>query len=136
MKLANKDISVCIWSQNYEKLAKWYEDVLGFKVHQRLTLPDDTGIDFDFLPTHFYVGRHSKIKDKSKDPFRIMVGFNVESVNAAFNELKKKDVKFIAKPFEGPPGGFWCMTIEDPDGNIIQFFEINNKFLPEECLYA
>lgn len=30
MKLKNKDISVCIWSDNYEKLAKWYEDALGY----------------------------------------------------------------------------------------------------------
>ena len=56
MKLANKDVSVCIWSENYEKLAKWYEEVLGFKVNRRLTLPDDTGVDFDFYPHIFTSG--------------------------------------------------------------------------------
>lgn len=122
MKLKNKDISVCIWSDNYTKLAKWYEDVLGFKVSRRLTLPNDTGVDFDFLPTYFYVGKHDKVKGKSKDPYRMMVGFNVDSVNEAYKELKNKSITWIAKPFEAPPGGFWCMTIADPEGNILQFF--------------
>lgn len=122
MKLANNIVSVCIWSGNYEKLAKWYEEVLGFSVSRRLTLPDDTGVDFNFLPAFFYVGKHSKVKGKSKDPYRMMVGFNVKSVSKAYSELKNKPVKIIAKPFAGPPGGFWCMTIADPEGNILQFF--------------
>ena len=122
MKLINKDIGICLWSGNYEKLAKWYEDVLGFTVQRRLTLPNDTGVDFDFAPTYFYVGKHDKVKGKNKDPYRIMIGFNVENVIKTYEELKKKQVTFIAKPFAGPPGGFWCMTIKDPEGNLIQFF--------------
>ncbi|HLD24587.1 MAG TPA: VOC family protein [Patescibacteria group bacterium] len=122
MKLSDKHISVCLWSENYEKLAKWYEEVLGFKVNRRLNLPDDTGVDFDFLPTYFYVGKHDKVKGTSKDPYRMMVGFNVESISKAYDELKDKDITWIAKPFAGPPGGFWCMTIADPEGNILQFF--------------
>lgn len=122
MKLKNKDISVCIWSENYDTLAKWYEDVLGFSVRERLTLPDDTGVDFDFAHTYFYIGKHDKVKGKSKDPYRMMVGFNVDSISRAYEELKDKKVTWIAKPFKAPPGGFWCMTIADPEGNILQFF--------------
>ncbi len=122
MKLINKDISVCLWSPDYEKLAAWYESILGFKVQRRLTLPDDTGVDFDFAPTYFYVGKHNKVKGKNKDPYRIMIGFNVKSVTEVYKELKAKKVTIIAKPFAGPPGGFWCMTIADPEGNLIQFF--------------
>jgi predicted enzyme related to lactoylglutathione lyase len=50
-----------------------------------------------------------------------MVGFGVKSVSKTYEELKKKKVKFIAKPFAAPPGGFWCMTIQDPEGNMLQF---------------
>jgi len=122
MKLKNKTISVCLWSENYDKLAKWYEDVLGFKVGRRLTYPNDTGVDFDFLPTYFYVGKHDKVKGKNKDPYRMMVGFNVESISQTYKELKDKKITWIAKPFEAPTGTTWCMTIADPDGNILQFF--------------
>ena len=122
MKLKDNIISICIWSDDYEKLAKWYEDVLGFSVSQRLTYPDDTGVDFNFAPSYFYVGKHDKVHGKSKDPYRIMINLNVDSISEVYNELKDKNVEIIAEPFEGPPGGFWCMTIADPEGNILQFF--------------
>lgn len=122
MKLKNKNISVCIWSENHESLAKWYEDVLGFTVRERLALPDDTGVDFDFEHTYFYVGKHDKVKGENKDPYRIMIGLNVDSIHAAYEELKDKKITWIAKPFLSPTGTVWCMTLADPEGNILQFF--------------
>jgi predicted enzyme related to lactoylglutathione lyase len=122
MKLRNRIISVSIWSDNYEKLATWYEEVLGFEVRERLTLPDDTGVDFQFGDAYFYIGKHDKVKGVSHDPYRIMVHFNVDSVSDVYKELLEKNVTVIAPPFVGPPGGFWCMTIADPEGNILQFF--------------
>jgi len=65
---------------------------------------------------------HDKIKGKNKDPYRIMMGFNDDSVTAIYDELKTTNVTIIALPFEGPSGGFWCMMIADPEGNILQFF--------------
>lgn len=122
MRLKDKKISVCIWSEDYKKLAFWYEKVLGFAVRKNLDLPNDTGIDFDFGDTYFFIGKHSEVKGKSKDPYRMMVGFNVKSISKAYEEIKDKKVKFVAKPFESPEGGYWCMTIQDPEGNILQFF--------------
>jgi len=122
MKLSNQIISVSIWSDNYEKLARWYEEVLEFPVRERLNLPDDTGVDFQFGNAYFYIGRHDKVHGQAKDPYRVMVHFNVPSVSEAYEELKKKNVTILVPPFEGPPGGFWCMTIADPEGNILQFF--------------
>lgn len=122
MKLRAKMLSVIIWSDNHEKLAKWYEDVLGFTVREVTTHPDDSCIGFDFGDTYFSVGRHNKVQGKSKDPYRVMVGFPVLSVSAAYEEIKDKDVTWIAKPFESPTGTTWCMTIADPEGNILQFF--------------
>lgn len=122
MQLKDKNLSAGIWSDNYDALAKWYEEVLGFKVRERLYLPDDTVVDFDFGDNYFFIGRHDKVKGKSKEPYRIMVGFNVKSVSKIYAELKKKNVTIIAKPFEGPSGGYWCLTIQDPEGNILQFF--------------
>ncbi len=122
MKLDKTSLVSIIWSEHYDTLAKWYEEVLGFPVKERLNFPDDTGVDFDFSPNFFYVGRHDKVKGKNKDPYRSMIGFTVPSVSEAYNELKKKKITWIAKPFPAPTGTTWCMTIADPDGNIIQFF--------------
>lgn len=122
MKLKNKHVSVIIWSDDYEKLVEWYTNVLNFTVRERLTLPNDTCTGFDFGETFFSVGRHDKVHGVSRDPYRMMVGFNVDSVNETYDDLKNKPINIIAKPFESPQGGYWCMTIADPDGNILQFF--------------
>lgn len=122
MELANKKISVGIWSENYQQLADWYEKVLGFKIRRKLNLPNDTVVDFDFDDTYFFIGKHDKVQGKNKDPYRMMVGFNVPSVSKAYKELEDKAITFLATPFEAPEGGYWCMTLQDPEGNIIQFF--------------
>jgi len=46
----------------------------------------------------------------------------VASVTDVFNELKPKGVKFIAEPIESPEGGYWVTTLQDPEGNLFQFF--------------
>ncbi len=122
MKLLDKKISVIIYSEDYEKLVSWYEQTLGFVVRERLTLQNDTCTGFDFGDTYFSIGKHDKVHGVNLDPHRIMIGFNVESVTQAYEELKDKQVAFVALPFESPQGGFWCMTIQDPEQNILQFF--------------
>lgn len=122
MKLRAKTLSVIIWSENHEKLAKWYEDVLGFTINDITTHPNDSCIGFDFGDTYFSIGRHDQVQGQNKDPFRIMVGFPVTSVSEAYESIKNKPVTWIAKPFLSPTGTTWCMTIADPEGNILQFF--------------
>ncbi len=122
MKLKDKHLSVGIWSENYEALANWYENVLGFSPKEKMELPNDTYISFDFGSNDFFfIGKHNKIKGKSKDPYRIMIGFHVKSVTSIYMELKNKKVTFVALPFQSPTGDFWCMTIQDPEGNMLQF---------------
>lgn len=123
MKLKNNAISVGVWSEDYKRLAKWYQDVLGFRVKESAELPNDSYIAFDFGGENwFWVGKHSKVKGKAKDPYRIMIEFYVESVMNTFNELRDK-VNIIAEPFAEPTGtGNWCMTIADLEGNILQFY--------------
>jgi len=127
MKLRDNAISVGIWSEDYKKLAKWYIDVLNFKIKETAELPNDSYIAFEFGDKNwFWVGRHDKIHGKAKDPYRIMVTFYVNSVMDTFKELKKKGVTVIAKPFaEQTNTGNWCMTIADPEGNTLQFYGKN-----------
>jgi len=123
MRLKDNHMSIGIWSENYEVLAKWYEEVLGFSPKEKMQLPNDTYIAFDFGPEndHFFIGKHDKIKGENTDPYRIMIGFHVESVTKMYQDLEDKDITFVAKPFQAPTGKFWCMTIKDPEGNMLQF---------------
>jgi len=123
MKYKNKAISVGIWSENYLKLAKWYEDVLKIPVRQKSELPNDSYVAFDFGENWFWIGKHDKVYAKNRDPYRIMVEFYIERVSKAFEELQEKSVTIIAKPFQDPTDkNSWCMTIQDPEDNIIQLY--------------
>ncbi len=120
--LVNKISSVCIWSADYKKLARWYQDVFELEVDSEITLPDDTGVTFMIEGVYFWIGYHDKVKGKNKDKYRIMVGFDVESVAALYKKLIKKGVEFIAKPTLSPTKDYYVATAIDPEDNVIQFF--------------
>lgn len=113
---------VLIWSQDYQKLADWYQKVFGFDISCRFEHPDDTGIEFT-LPDGgpwLWIGKHSKVEGKNKDPHRIMLNIDVDSIEETYQHLLNNKVKIIAKPFKAPTFDKWFVTFEDLDGNIIQ----------------
>lgn len=122
MKLKPPYLSVAIWSEDNKKLAQWYRDVLGIPIRTYNPIPNDDCYDMDVGTTFFSIGKHDKVHGASKDPFRIMIGFQVERIGETYEELKDKDIHWIAKPFLSPTGTVWCMTLADPEGNIVQFF--------------
>lgn len=109
-----------IWSENYQALASWYKEKLGATVIEELTLSNDTGTGLSMGESYLWIGKHSEVKGKNKDPFRIMFNISVDSVEETYKELVSKGVNFIAKPFLAPTGKYFA-TFEDLDGNILQF---------------
>lgn len=116
--------STMIWSESWRKLADWYKSTFNFEVIDELSLPDDTGITFKVGNGEvlFWIGYHDQVKGMSKDPFRIMIGFWIDDVYSAYEELKAKGVEFIAEPKISPTGDYHVATAKDPEGNIIQLF--------------
>jgi len=114
--------TILIWSENWKKLADWYQEIFNFKVIEEINHPRDTGVLWE-LPeggVWLWVGQHSEIKGKSKDPLRIMFNVNVESVDKAYEYLIGKGVEVIAKPFKAPTFDKYFATFTDPDGNVFQ----------------
>jgi len=114
--------SICIWSESYKELAKWYQEMFELEVDTNLELPDDTGIGFMLEGVYLWIGYHDKVVGKSKDRYRIMPGFKVDSVTEIYNKLSEKGVEFIRKPSLSPTHDYYAATAVDPDENIIQFF--------------
>jgi len=113
---------VLIWSQNYQKLADWYQEVFNFKITWRVEHPDDTGIEFT-LPggnPWLWIGKHSQVKGKNKDPHRIMLNIDVDSIDETYQHLLKHKVKILAEPFKAPTFDKWFVSFYDLDGNILQ----------------
>lgn len=114
--------AVLIWSENWRELANWYRDVLELEIESELDLADDTGVNFIVNGTYFWVGSHDQVQGKSKDKYRIMIGFDVDNLQATYEKLKSKGVEFILEPSQSPTKTFYVATALDPDDNIIQFY--------------
>ena len=116
-----KNISaILIWSEDYKKLADWYQDKLGLEILEKLNHPEDTGIGFQVGNVYLWIGQHSKVKGKNKDIHRHMFNFVVDSVSNSYGELNKKGVKFLAKPFKAPTFDKYFATFYDLDNNLVQ----------------
>lgn len=109
-----------IWSSDYKKLSNWYQEKLGLEIIEELTHPEDTGVGMMIGSSYFWVGKHSEVKGKNKDPYRIMFNIEVESVTETYKKLKDKGVKFIAEPFKAPTFDKYFATFHDLDGNTLQ----------------
>ena len=116
-----KNISdVIIWSQDYKKLAKWYEEKLELKKIGEVNHPQDMCIGYRVGEVELWIGFHDKVKGKNKEKYRIMHNLAVDSVSKAYELLRNKSVKFIAKPFKAPTFDKYFATFKDLDGKIMQ----------------
>lgn len=120
MKL-NKISAILIWSEDYKTLVDWYKDKLDLKTIEEINHPNDTGVGLSIGESYFWIGKHSEVHGKNKDPHRIMFNISVDSVQEAYEDLKEKGVEFIAKPFKAPTFDSYFATFKDLDGNIVQF---------------
>lgn len=129
IKILQND-SFMIWSGNWKDLANWYEEIFDIELEAEVNLPNDTGKNFKYGDgQHLWIGYHSEVKGKSKDPFRIMPGFVVENMQDAFEVMKQRNVKIIQEPLLSPTKDYLAMTISDPDGNTVQIFDYDIKHL-------
>lgn len=118
---------ILIYSANPDKLMPFYRNVLGLKLVQKMDIPNDYGyclkVNGDWK---IWIGKHSQIKGKSKEPFRIIHNLYCDSVTKWYNKLKsRKDVKIILKPslapFSTKEKPVYVCTWLDPEANCWQF---------------
>jgi predicted enzyme related to lactoylglutathione lyase len=121
--------AAAIWSEDSKKLGAFYRDVLGLK--QKFMEGEDPAASeeagyytFDGgNGTWIGLGTHSEVKGRASDPYRHMVGLSVDDVKAEHQRLKAKGVEFIEEPTDYGDG-YWIATLKDPEGNLIQLFQI------------
>jgi len=118
---------ILIFSENPDKLMKFYRDTLGMKLEKKLDIPNDYG--YMFMVTdklRLWIARHSQVKGKNKDYFHHIFNLYVDSVNQWYNKVKKNpEVKIICKPEKTPfyskDRPFYVSTFLDPEDNCWQF---------------
>lgn len=118
---------ILIYSENPDKLMKFYRDILKLKLDSKLDIPNDYGYRFVVNgEVKLWIGKHSEIKGKAKEPFRHIFNLYCDSVNKWYKNIKdKKEVTIILKPSPAPfatkENPVYVCTFLDPEGNCWQF---------------
>lgn len=113
---------VCFITNDVLRLRAFYEALFGMKaegdeIHsgisiEGLTLVFDHVDIADENPTFRYV--------KAGDVNNVIVGFNVDDVDAEYNRLLSLGAKMLNEPTTHP-WGTRSFQFKDPDGNILNF---------------
>lgn len=108
--------SIMIGSADPKKLAEFYEKVFGRAADSL----EGTWYGWQAgTSTYFSIGEHSEVKDKAKEPQRLILNFETKEVKEEFARLKGIDgVTVIKEPYDIQ--GAWIATLADPDGNYFQ----------------
>jgi len=112
---------VLIWTERdrFDSMARFYRDRLGLT--PRSSKADF--INFDWGGVRLSVSVHDRVTGTSKDPFRIMINLAVDDVRAAHARLAGEGVEFVRPP-ETEDWGGQVASLLDPDGNLVQLFQL------------
>lgn len=109
---------VIIWTDDLPRLRSFYCDGLGLKPHSDRPY----FVSFKWGGLRFSIGSHDQVSGQARDPYRVMVNFDVAGIHKVHRRLAAKGVEFIREPEQEHWGG-WVASLKDPDGNIIQLLE-------------
>jgi catechol 2,3-dioxygenase-like lactoylglutathione lyase family enzyme len=112
---------VLIWTEKerFPEMARFYRDQLGLT--PRTSKPDF--INFDWAGLRLSVSVHDRVRGRSHDPLRIMVNLLVDDIRTVHARLLEAGVVFTRPP-EPEEWGGRVATLLDPDGNMLQLFEL------------
>lgn len=116
--MINGIAGVVFWTEDVDRLAHFYRDVLGLPVHS--TRPNF--VAFALGDLRLSVGKHDGVSGLAKDPYRVMVHLEVKDIQGAYASMKAHGVVFLRPPEREHWGG-WVATFQDLDGNILQLLQ-------------
>ncbi|MBU0976498.1 MAG: VOC family protein [Patescibacteria group bacterium] len=117
---------ILIFSENPDELMKFYRDVLELKLEDKLDIPNDYGYMFEVNgEMKLWIGRHSEVKGKSKEPVRHIINLYTDEVQKWYKKVKASGADILCKPeltpFATRDEPFYVSTFLDPEGNCWQF---------------
>jgi len=121
MSTIHKIHKIAVVTDDVEGAVEFYTKTLGLEMMERFPAENDE--DYVFLEAG-----DIKLELMPQKTMNAPVGFHhisfqVESVDAAYEELKAKGVKILVEPFDAGVGGIRLAFFEGPDGVRLQLFE-------------
>lgn len=119
--MINKIHKIAVVTDDVEGAVKFYTETLGLEVMERFSNEDDE--DYVFLKGGDIKLELMPVKSMQAPLGFHHISFEVESVDAAYEELKAKGVKIIREPFDAGARGIRLAFFEGPNGVRLQLFE-------------
>jgi catechol 2,3-dioxygenase-like lactoylglutathione lyase family enzyme len=111
--------SITLYVSDLERAKKFYEETLGLEKKYEYSSYvgfECGGVEIGLIP---------KLEKGQKiSPLSPPVNFLVDNIERAYDELKRRGVKFTKELHEEPWGGTQA-TFKDPDGNTLEILQIN-----------
>ncbi len=112
---------VLLWTttDRHRAMRVFYADTLGMRPRS-----DRSGfVNFELGEARLTVAVHREVTGPARDPLRIMVNLAVDGLDAMHQRLIQAEVPCLRVP-ELESWGGRVATYADPDGNVIQLFEL------------
>ena len=112
---------VLLWTSpiRYAAMAAFYRDTLGLTPRR----DRDEFISFEWGDVRLTLTVHDGVDGRARDPLRSMVNLAVDDIYVVHARLVDAGVIVVRSP-EQEDGGGWVCTLEDPDGNLVQLFQL------------
>ncbi len=106
--------SALLGSTHPVRLRRWYEEATGAR-------PDSDGF-LDFSTLGVLVDERDDIGPRAAEPARLILNFHVTDIHEVAERLDELGAPWVS-PVEYRDAGLWFGTVEDPDGNYVQFIQ-------------
>ena len=122
--------------RNIDSSIAWYKKVLGLQLRNRTDAPERGFIQANLHNEEMLIeliqvdSSLSKEKILKEQPSRTRIqglmkfGFVVKDIDGLYKQLKDQNIKFTGRMVTDPVNNKKTFLINDPDDNLIQFFEL------------
>jgi predicted enzyme related to lactoylglutathione lyase len=112
---------VLVWTSatRFAAMDHFYVDVLGLAPRTRRA----GFVNFELGGQRVTVTVHDDVLGPATDPLHVMINLEVDDIAGAHARLLAAGVTFVRPPEQEPWGGR-VATFADPDGNVLQLFQL------------
>jgi lactoylglutathione lyase len=122
-----QNMMTIVMVSDMDRSVRFYRDTLGLSM--RFQSPEWTEFAMGSTTLALHAGGKAQSAPGGKEQLAgtASIGFTVENVDATFNDLKSKGVRFVMEPTERQGEGIRLAVAIDPDGLGVSFAQVTPR---------
>jgi predicted enzyme related to lactoylglutathione lyase len=121
--------AVLIVSENPERLADFYRDVVGIPLEEEQHGHSRAHWGCTLGDIHFAIHPIATFPDRRSGVGAVKLAFTVFDIQALAKRLEHRGVPLLYAPRD--TGFFWSTAILDPDGNLVEFTQLCDEWFTQ-----